>query len=120
MSISSNQIIKKPDVILNPNFFLPPGVVDARHASEVEAAEEEITEIVDFNPVPGGDIIETPIDDIGSETGPPPTILLPPDSVIVVSQEVRTVANGQQVVDVILEVADVEDSIQVDVRLTKT
>lgn len=120
MSISSKQIIQKPDVILNPNFFLPPGVVDARYSTDAEKTEEEVTEIVDFAPVENGEIVETPIDDITPDPGQPPTILLPPDSVIVVSQEIRTVGNGQQVVDVILEVADAESSIQVDVRLTKS
>lgn len=46
--------------------------------------------------------------------------LPPPDKITVVSQVIRKKANGQEVVDVTIEVADVPGIIQYDVRATKT
>lgn len=120
MSINSNQIIKKPDVVIDPNFFLPPGVVDARYPNEIEVTTEEVTDVVDTD-----DILDVEDDDVvldePGETGEDndTVILYPPDTAIVVSQTIRFDATGKQVVDVILEVPDVQDSIQVDVRMTK-
>jgi hypothetical protein len=118
MSINSNQIIKKPDIVIDPNFFLPPGVVDARYPNgdetdQAETTDTEITETVDGS-------VDSPFDE-SLETGEDNNVstLFPPDSVIVVSQVIRTGDNGQQVVDVIIEVEDVPTSIQVDVRMAK-
>ncbi|AXH67418.1 hypothetical protein SEA_WOFFORD_63 [Streptomyces phage Wofford] len=122
MSINSNQIIKKPDVVIDPNFFLPPGVVDARYPSEIEVDQGEIDEVIDVD-----DVLEVDLEDEQAEIDEPEETgednetdkLLPPDTAIVVSQTVRTGENGQQVVDVVLEVPDVDESIQIDVRMTK-
>jgi hypothetical protein len=120
MSINSNQIIKKPDVVIDPNFFLPPGVVDARYPNELEQNTEEISDVVDVDDVlvveSDMTVNEPQETDEDSETGK----LYPPDTVIVVSQQVRFDEAGSQVVDVILEIPDVDDSIQIDVRMSKT
>ncbi|AIW02565.1 hypothetical protein AXJ18_gp209 [Streptomyces phage Jay2Jay] len=119
MSINSNQIIKKPDVVIDPNFFLPPGVVDARYPNEIEVTTDEITDVVDTDDVLDADsdtILDEP-EETGEDNDT--VILYPPDTVIVVSQTIRFDGSGKQVVDVILEVPDVQDSIQVDVRMTK-
>lgn len=119
MSINSNQIIKKPDVVINPNFFLPPGVVDARYPNEIEVTTEEVDDVVDADDVLDADsdvILDEP-EETGEDNDP--VVLYPPDTVIVVSQEMRFDETGRQVVDVILEVPDTEDSIQIDVRMTK-
>ncbi|AXH66571.1 hypothetical protein SEA_SPILLED_65 [Streptomyces phage Spilled] len=121
MSINSNQVIKKPDVIIDPNFFLPPGVVDARYPDEIEVDQEETTDVIDTD-----DVIDVDSDTLSEVDEPEETgednetsVLLPPDTVIVVSQTIRVGENGQQVVDVVLEVPDVDESIQIDVRMTK-
>lgn len=116
MSINSNQVIKKPDVVIDPNFFLPPGVVDARYPNDEETDQAEVDEVTDAEDA-SEDIVyyEAPENDEDNDV----TTLYPPDSVVVVSQTIRTGDNGQQVVDVILEVEDVSDSIQVDVRMAK-
>jgi hypothetical protein len=119
MSINSNQIIKKPDVVIDPNFFLPPGVVDARYPNDIEVTTEDIDTVVDTDDVLDADsdvIVDEP-EETGEDNDP--VVLYPPDTVIVVSQTIRFDETGSQVVDVILEVPDTEDSIQVDVRMTK-
>ncbi|ASR76494.1 hypothetical protein SEA_TRIBUTE_60 [Streptomyces phage Tribute] len=119
MSINSNQIIKKPDVVIDPNFFLPPGVVDARYPNEIEVTTDEITDVIDTDDILDADS-DTNLDE-PEETGEDndTVILYPPDTAIVVSQTIRFDGSGKQVVDVILEIPDVQDSIQVDVRMTK-
>jgi hypothetical protein len=118
MSINSNEIIKKPDVIIDPNFLLPPGVVDARYPNEEEVDQNEIDQAT-FD----GDGIQTPdiefLEPVEETEDNDPTILYPPDSLVVVSQTVRMGENGQQVVDVVLEILDVDASIQIDVRMSK-
>jgi hypothetical protein len=119
MSINSNQIIKKPDVVIDPNFFLPPGVVDARYPNEIEVNTDEIDTVIDADDVLDADsdvIIDEP-EETGEDNDT--VIIYPPDTAIVVSQTIRFDGTGQQVVDVILEVPDVDDSIQIDVRMTK-
>jgi hypothetical protein len=116
MSINSNQIIKKPDVVIDPNFFLPPGVVDARYPNGTEVDQNEVDETTDVEDAPVEIVFDEPAE---TDEDNDVTTLYPPDSVIVVSQTIRTGDNGQQVVDVILEVEDVSDSIQVDVRMAK-
>lgn len=122
MSTNSNQIIKKPDVVIDPNFFLPPGVVDARYPNEIEVTTDEISEVIDTDDVIDVDDSSDVTLDEPEETGEDndPIVLYPPDTAIVVSQTIRFDGSGKQVVDVVLEVPDVDDSIQVDVRMTKT
>lgn len=120
MSINSNQIIKKPDVVINPNFFLPPGVVDARYPDELEDNTEEIDDVIDSDDVlviEADMVINEPQE---TDEDNDMTKLYPPDTVIVVSQQIRFDEAGSQVVDVILDIPDVDDSIQIDVRMTKT
>jgi hypothetical protein len=119
MSINSNQIIKKPDVVIDPNFFLPPGVVDARYPNETEITTEEISLEVDADEILDIEASEEDMLEPDESGDNDVSILQPPDNVVVVSQTTRFDANGRQVVDVVLEVLDVDESIQVDVRMTK-
>ncbi|UMO76255.1 hypothetical protein SEA_TOMAS_66 [Streptomyces phage Tomas] len=118
MSINSNQIIKKPDVIIDPNFFLPPGVVDARYPNEIEVEQEPVSDVVDADDIIVDDsVINDEPEEEGEETNT--TVLFPPDTMTVVSQTIRVGDNGQQVVDVVIDVPDSEESTQIDVRMTK-
>jgi hypothetical protein len=45
--------------------------------------------------------------------------LTAPDSITIISQTIRTAENGQHVVDIIIDVEDVDSSIQIDVRIAK-
>lgn len=118
MSTNSNEIIKKPDLIVDPNFPLPPGVVDARYPNEEEVDQGDVDETT-FD---GDASIEANIEFVEPNEGQEdndPTTMYPPDSLAVVSQIVRMGDNGQQVVDVVLEILDVDASIQIDVRMSK-
>lgn len=116
--MNSNEIIKKPDLIIDPNFPLPPGIVDARYPNQDEIDQGDVDEIT-FD---GDDAVEANIEFVEpneEQEDNDPAILYPPDSLAVVSQTVRMADNGQQVVDVVLEILDVDASIQIDVRMSK-
>lgn len=118
MSINSNEIIKKPDIIIDPNFPLPPGVVDARYPNEEEVDQGTVNETTS-----DGDLLVAPniefVEPVEDQDVNDISVLYPPDNLAVVSQTVRMGDNGQQVVDVVLEIFDVGESIQVDVRMSK-
>lgn len=114
--ISSGKIVKKPVIVVNPNFFLPPGVVDARPMTEEELALEGTkgqnqTERAFSAGLPG--TIEA---DPDKPIKLP--VLRPPTDIAVKSQRVRNNADGTSVVDVVLAVPDVEGATGYDVRIT--
>lgn len=112
--INSGKIIKKPEIVVNPNFFLPPGVVDAR---EMDEEEFNLGGTKGDSGKSYGDGSAPPVDII--DAGPPGVGLLPPFGIDILSQEVRTTASGAQVVDVIIEFADIAGATGYDLRIGK-
>lgn len=43
----------------------------------------------------------------------------PPETIEIITQEVRTAPDGRQVIDIIIEVEDVPGAVKYDVRITK-
>jgi hypothetical protein len=119
MSINSNQIIKKPDVVIDPQFFLPPGVNDARYPSAEELEIKDVPEVVDDDDteITGEVTFVEPEETSDAQTQT--DSLTAPDSITIISQTIRTAENGQHVVDIIIDVEDVDSSIQIDVRIAK-
>lgn len=109
-------------VTLDPNFSLPPGVIDIGYKDIDEVGESrtdrstETGEVVnvDYDEVSYGEVNG----DAGSDTGGADK-LFPPDAITLVSQQTRTTTDGRVVVDVILEVSDAIEGVTYDVRLTK-
>lgn len=105
--------------VLEHSFHFPVGVKEVRYLTpedreewfDPEDSEEYEFDSEDFS---GADN-EDESDDLYSDDGPP----LPPDSIVIVSQEVRTLPGGGQVVDVTLEMPELSDGQQYDMRVTK-
>lgn len=123
MTVSGKSVKITTPVTIDPNFFLPPNVVDMRYANQEDASDSVTTRSPDT-----GEIVSVDYDVIDySDTGetdatdeePVNTLLSPPDYVTVVSQQVRVTSDGRFVVDVILDVEDINGVVQYDVRLTK-
>jgi hypothetical protein len=121
---STKSVKNAPAIVLDPNFFLPPNVVDMRYRT----AEEENDSAVGRSD--SGEIVNVEYDDSGfselqegvdenDENDSVSSFLSPPDYANVVSQTVRVTADGKFVVDVILDVEDVPGAVQYDVRITK-
>lgn len=104
------------DKEIDPRFFLPPNVVDLGY--------KDITSPTDDNQN-GQDIDVTinPDDYYTGEVTEPESSdenrLLPPDYIELVSQTARVASGGTVVVDVVIDVEDVANASQFDVRLTK-
>lgn len=111
-SISSGRIVQKPEVVLDPNLFLPPGVTGMR----LETLEERGRKSPGSSS--GGD--DTSIDSEYTYDNPDlDTSLRPPAWLKLISQTVRTGPTGIQVVDVVIEVEDVPGVTDYQPRVTK-
>lgn len=108
--IKDTNVIKTPDVVLDPAFFLPPDVIDMRTLVEddYEANDTEINEVIDYDDA--DDVVEPTVDDTAG--------LAAPEGFTVVEQIVRIAPDGNAVVDVIIEFDDVAQT-EYDIRITK-
>jgi hypothetical protein len=126
--ISTANVIKTPEVVLNPVFFLPPDVVDVRVADTSDPTEEDgvtYDDVVDADdvltdgsPTDDDTVVDTPnvpIDDDGEGAEMLPT----PQWMQIIDQQVRIAPDGKAVVDVVIELEDVTGATEYDVRMTK-
>jgi hypothetical protein len=120
---SGKNVTATQPIEIDPNFFLPPNVVDMRYINLEDAGDSATTRDDD------GDIVPVNYDNsdyYGSEeesaeagTGAVSPFISPPDTVVVVSQQARVTSDGRTVIDVTLDVQDVPGAVNYDVRLTK-
>jgi hypothetical protein len=114
MTDSIRNVANKQPVVLDPNFFLPPGVVDVRHVNDNET-DGLYPDDVEETAVEGEDVTapeDAPID-ITSD------VLQPPASITIVSQTVKVANDGKFAVDVVIEVEDLPGVNTYETRLTK-
>jgi len=123
--IKTTNVIKAPEIVLDPTFFLPPDVVDVRVGNTSDPAEEDgvtYDDIVDVDDVivsdddlanPGP---EVPVDDDGEGAELLPT----PQWMNIIDQQVRIAPDGRAVVDVVIELEDITGATEYDVRMTKS
>jgi hypothetical protein len=116
--ISTSNVIKNPDVILNPVFFLPPDVIDVRVGDTSDPSEEDgvtYDDVVESSDVLVDDTPNIPIDDDGEGAEVLPT----PQWMNIIDQQVRIAPDGKAVVDVVIELEDVTGATEYDIRMTK-
>lgn len=123
--ISTANVIKTPEVVLNPVFFLPPDVIDVRVGDTSDPTEEDgvtYDDVVEADDVivDGSDdsVVDTPnipIDDDGEGAEALPT----PQWMTIIDQQVRIAPDGKAVVDVVIELEDVTGATEYDIRMTK-
>jgi hypothetical protein len=105
--IKDTNVIKTPEVVINPLFFMPPGVIDMRsgYTDTIEEDNVSVDEVYDA---------DAPIDDDAREGND----LEAPENFTVVEQVVRIGPDGNAVVDVIIEFED-DGHNEYDIRVTK-
>lgn len=110
------------NILIDPNFFLPPDVIDMRHSEEVMPGDDvPPTTSVDSTLTDGSIVpVEISADDMYTD----PDIvadnsMYPPDTMVIISQTLRDSPGSGQVVDVIIEVDGEPGLIEYGVRLTK-
>jgi hypothetical protein len=106
--IKDTNVIKTPEVVINPQFFLPPDVIDMRSGYTDTFEEEDVSvdEVFDA---------DAPVDD---DVAGDDTSLEAPENFSVVEQIVRIGPDGNAVVDVIIEFVD-DGHNEYDIRVTK-
>jgi len=118
---SARNIKAKEPIKIDPNFFLPPNVVEMSYVDIEDNGDNTTERSAETGNVVGmqydDEIVE--LDDLPVEAGAASTVLSPPDGITVVSQNVRVTADGKYVVDVIIDVADVPGVSGYDRSLTK-
>lgn len=106
--IKDTNVIKTPEVVINPAFFLPPDVIDMRSGYTDTFEEEDVSvdEVFDAD------------DPIGTDDSEEDARLEAPENFSVVEQIVRIGPDGNAVVDVIIEFDDNGHN-EYDIRVTK-
>lgn len=120
--VKDTNVVKTPEIVLNPVFFLPPGVVDVRAGDTSDPSEEDgITydDVIDVD-----DVIVTDDDgfdpDLPTESDGEGAEMLPtPQWMNIIDQQVRIAPDGRAVVDVTIELEDVSGATEYDIRVTK-
>lgn len=130
--IRDTDIIRTPEVNLDPRLFVPDGVIDLGvKSSEIDpdlptpnVDDEDISEgstpSTDTGSGDGGDVVYQPPtnSDIPAESGT--TDMLPtPQTITIISQTIRIAPDGSSLVDVVIEVEDIPGVTNYDVRVTK-
>jgi len=115
-TINSGNIINLPDVLVDPNSFLPPGVVGMRYVDPADR-EPEVTEDEDGSTVT---VIYDEVFDL-SELSPQAAAieLHPPITATIIEQSVHVANDGRFAVDVVLEVEDILGVRDYEVRVSK-
>lgn len=121
--IRDTQIIKTPEVVIDPRFFfVPDDVVGVRPATTEDLIpddpDDDYLSGVDYDADLLNDTVGTDIPpDEGGVVDTPGT-LQTPQTISVVSQTVRITADGTTVVDVVLAVEDIAGATNYEVRVT--
>jgi hypothetical protein len=115
--IRDTDIIRTPEVTVDPRLFVPEGVIDMSVKSpEIDPDNPVDVPDIDEGVAPGEIISDAGADNISNlEDFTLPT----PNSVTVVEQTMRFGPDGRAVVDVVIEVEDVPGISNYDVRTTK-
>lgn len=120
--ISNKSVQQTPPTELDPNFFLPPNVIDMRYVDTEEDADTELirTDSGEVSQVSYDEVDPTEILGELEEASSDENAMLPtPDSLVLVSEQVRVTADGKFVVDLVLEVTDIVGTVNYEVRVTK-
>lgn len=121
--IRDTQIVKTPEVVIDPRFFVPDDVAGARVATPGELIpndpDNDYLTGVDYDPVIVSDDGQNPgVDgDPGSGSVDGNNRLQTPQFVTVISQTVRTTADGTTVIDVVLGVEDIPGATNYEIRI---
>jgi len=108
MATTSSEIIQKGPIELDKQFFVPPNVVDVRQiqSTDITSGDTGAVDTEEIVDIPGtGDV-----DYAGLATV---------DSIEIVSQTVKVGTGGTATVDVIIEVPDLDNITNYEVRVTK-
>ncbi len=105
--INSNQVIQRPEIVLDPVFALPPGLVGVRSATQAETG------------TPEGQNLGQDFSEDGAEEGNIVIDLAAPQTITIVSRTTRVRSDNTVVVDVVIETPDIKGVTDFETRITK-
>lgn len=104
--IKDTNVVKTPEVVIQPQFTIPPDIVDVRPADPDEVqfnpAAETFSEYIP--PEQGGEIPSTTTKDPATTTVSTDTTTKNVAKLNIVSQKARITADGTTVIDVVLSI----------------
>ncbi len=109
--IDSSRVTYDRQVVLDPNFFAPPGVVDINYQTNEDFDTDVENDFFD----PEAELSDAIIFDEISESLDLPV----PENITIVSQTVRTRVDGTTTVDVVFEIEDFPGINEYELRVTK-
>lgn len=115
-TLTSRQIIQKPDIIIDPNFFAPPGVVDAYHG---EVERDRVGRYGDQGGGSGDGNVTIVDPEESQEPSKPGGSLMPPTGMRIIKQTKRFNQDGSYVIDAVLGFDAVPGAARYEIRLTK-
>jgi hypothetical protein len=118
--IKDTNVIKTPEVVLNPQFFLPPDVIDMRSGYQDIIQEDNVTyddAIIDADNQSQSDY---GVDNGESGTNESAESIPSPQWMNIIDQQVRISTDGKAIVDVTVEFEDISGSSEYDIRVTKS
>lgn len=104
-TINTGNVVSVPATIIDPNFFLPPGVVDLKYAIKDDASAGDDQGGLGS----GSGTVTTIVDPLGA--------LRPPNWINIVSQVIRISPTGHVSVDVTIDIEDVPGAVKFEAKL---
>lgn len=123
MTLNTGNVVKKPAVVIDPNFFVPPNVIDIRYKNETDFNGTEINSPARYTtPESEGEfdnLVEG--DEIGYDfpVEPVDDSLPVPSNITVISQSPHLGPGGAVLVDLVIDIPDMPGVTDVDVRVTR-
>ena len=118
--ITSGKVIQKPEVVLEVDDFLPPGVLGVRRKTRDEAGQ--IGQSGEGNATLQDEVIinDDPLGLDPGDDGDAPDVLPIPQTLRIISQTEVIGEDGKVTVDVLIETDDFPGIREFEVRLTKS
>lgn len=112
--ITSGKVIKKPEVVVDPTDFLPPGVLEMRTQTRQEAGSPDGLAVDISGQEEELIVIENP-----TSPGTGNDVLPVPQDMKIISQTIKVGRDKKVTVDVLLETSDLSGITSFEVRLSK-
>lgn len=96
-------------IVLDPRFPIPEGAEsEFEHDSRITLNEDELVIEYDENEYVEGDSDASDL---------PDTVLDTPESITIVSQKLRRAPGGQNVIDIVIEVGDIDGAVDYEIQI---
>lgn len=118
--ITSGKVIQKPEIVLEPTDFLPPGILGVRTQTRDEAGQPGVSGEGQATEQDEVIINDDPLNNGNEPDADAPEVMPIPQSFRIISQTEKVGADGKVTIDVLIETDDFPGINEFEVRLTKS